>query len=234
MSISDKLTVVAENVPKVFDAGKLAERETFWESFQGGGKRTQYRQCFYLSTNLEKFFFPKYDIIPTYGTEMFRGAKSNNFDLAQRLRDCGVVLDTSKMSEFSMMFYFANIMILPVISFEGVTFAGNLNSTFTNCYAKTIEKIILPKTVGLANGCFQSCTNLENITFEGTLVGNGLNLQWSPLLSKASIESVINCLEDKSADTSGTSWVVTLGTANLAKLTDAEKAIATQKGWTLS
>ena len=32
----------------------------------------------------------------------------------------------------------------------------------------------------------------------------------------------------------GTVWTVTLGTTNLAKLTDAEKAIATQKGWTLA
>ncbi len=32
----------------------------------------------------------------------------------------------------------------------------------------------------------------------------------------------------------GSVWTVTLGTTNLAKLTDAEKAIATQKGWTLA
>ena len=45
--------------------------------------------------------------------------------------------------------------------------------------------------------------------------------------------SIINCLKDYSTDTSGTSHTVTLGTTNLAKLTDEQKAIATEKGWSL-
>jgi hypothetical protein len=42
--------------------------------------------------------------------------------------------------------------------------------------------------------------------------------------------SIINALQKK---TSGT-WTVTLGTTNLNKLDTNEKAIATDKGWTLA
>ena len=40
--------------------------------------------------------------------------------------------------------------------------------------------------------------------------------------------SIINALK------SGVTQTLTLGTDNLAKLTDTEKAIATEKGWTLT
>ena len=44
--------------------------------------------------------------------------------------------------------------------------------------------------------------------------------------------SVVDALQDY-AD-SGTTYTVTFGAVNLAKLTDAEKATATGKGWTLA
>ena len=41
MSIAEKLTTVAENVPKVYEAGKKAEYDAFWDKYQNNGKRTQ-------------------------------------------------------------------------------------------------------------------------------------------------------------------------------------------------
>jgi hypothetical protein len=46
--------------------------------------------------------------------------------------------------------------------------------------------------------------------------------------------SVLNCLNDYSEDTSGTTYTCQLGSTNLAKLTTEEKTIATSKGWTLA
>jgi hypothetical protein len=78
------------------------------------------------------------------------------------------------------------------------------------------------------NASFTNSTALENITIEGT-IGNDFDIHWSPL-THDSIMSIINHLQTK---TSGT-FTLTLGSTNLAKLTDAEKAIATSRGWTLA
>ena len=48
-----------------------------------------------------------------------------------------------------------------------------------------------------------------------------------------SVRKIFNALEDKTTDTSGTVWKVTLGTANKAKLSADELKIATDKGWSV-
>lgn len=80
---------------------------------------------------------------------------------------------------------------------------------------------------------FQGCENLENLTILETIKTNEFNVQWSTKLTHDSLMSILNALEDKSADTSGTVWTVTLGEINIAKLTDAEQEIANNKGWEL-
>jgi hypothetical protein len=93
-----------------------------------------------------------------------------------------------------------------------------------------MEKFIVKEQNTFSNS-FQSATDLEHIIFEGTIGQNGLNLQSSTKLSHESLMSVINCLKDYSTDTSGTTWTVTIGDANKAKLTEAELLIAENKGW---
>ena len=76
-----------------------------------------------------------------------------------------------------------------------------------------------------------TCESLKNLTYIGVISGN-LNLQWSTLLTHESLMYLINALEDKSADTSGATWTLTIGSENLAKLDETtELAIAWRKGW---
>ena len=72
---------------------------------------------------------------------------------------------------------------------------------------------------------------LENITFDGD-IGNSINFSTCTKLNHDSLMSIINHLKDFSG--TSTTKTCTLGSSNLAKLTDAEKAIATQKGWSLA
>ena len=63
---------------------------------------------------------------------------------------------------------------------------------------------------------------------------NGELEHWNKIdtfVSMEELNSIINALKDYSG--SGKTYTCTLGATNLAKLTDAEKAIATEKGWTL-
>lgn len=81
-------------------------------------------------------------------------------------------------------------------------------------------------------GGFQACVELSTLNIEGVIGTNGFDVHWSAKLTHESLMSIINALKDYSG--SGMAYTVTLGTTNLAKLTDEEKAIATQKGWTLA
>ena len=101
---------------------------------------------------------------------------------------------------------------------------------FYNC--KKLESLHLPsgfgqKATNLGN-CFYNCTSLTTITGNPNFKVS-LNLSYSKNLTHDSIMVVINGLQ-----TVTETQTLTLGSTNLAKLTDEEKQIATNKGWTLA
>ena len=243
MSFQEKLTKIAENTPKVYDAGieagKKAERDAFWEVFQKGGKRTNYYQAFaYGFFNLTTFY-PKYDMmLEGDGTMLFYGWETadSRGSLKQRLEECGVKLDTSKCTSLYNAFSYTFITELPTIDLSGINVSNGTHGTFANSWGRThtIEKIIVAETTPFRSTTFENAQGLINVIFEGVIGQNGLNLQWSNKLSHESLMSIINILKDYSDDTSGTEWVVTLGADNLAKLTNEEQQIAYDKGWDLA
>lgn len=112
-----------------------------------------------------------------------------------------------------------------------ITFSGSVNYAFA--YTLNLHTIPLLTINGVTSctGMFRNAYALENVTFAGEWTLSGLEFTQSSKLTVASILSLFAIL----ADYSGTSnHTLTLGSTNLAKLTDAQKAIATQKGWTLA
>lgn len=63
MSTANKLTTIAENVQKVYEAGKKAEYDAFWDTFQQNGNRKNYQNAF-GSCFTPEIFKPKYAIVP--------------------------------------------------------------------------------------------------------------------------------------------------------------------------
>lgn len=211
MSIAEKLTAIAENEQKVFDAGKKAEYDRFWDSFQNNGNRLNYNSAFSLGTVWsqggwdDNIYNPKYPITVTGQNNL-----SNTFYYAEKISDTKVEISVGQLGNGAQ--------------------TGNMVSTFHGAKGLvTIRKLTVDETV-VFSGTFFGCSSLENLTMAGTIGQNGFNVSESTKLTHDSLMSILNCLEAK---TSGT-WTVTLGTENLAKLTDAEKAIATEKGWTLA
>lgn len=74
---------------------------------------------------------------------------------------------------------------------------------------------------------FTSCKQLSYVRFSGTINVN-IHVNGCPKLTSDSLLSLLNALAD-----GVTNKKCKLGSTNLAKLTDAQKAIATDKGWTL-
>lgn len=233
MSIAEKLTTVAENMPKVFEAGKQAEYDAFWESAQVGSTGAIFTYLPYAFAGCgwtDDTFKPKYDIKPVGNANgLFRQCRIRN--LKQCLESCGVILDLSSVTGITGGFgYSEYLKVLPKLDFSNLVSATQVFAS--GAVLETIEEIKFGENTTFSQ-TFNNCTLLTHMIATGVIGKNGLDLHWSTKLTHESLLSIIDCLKDYSQDTSGTTWAVTIGAENLAKLTDAEKAVATQKGWTL-
>ena len=83
------------------------------------------------------------------------------------------------------------------------------------------------KATNITN-CFYNCTSLTTITGNPNFKVS-LSMSSCRKLTHDSIMVIINGLQIVT-----TTQTLTLGSTNLAKLTEAEKQIATDKGWTLA
>lgn len=109
--------------------------------------------------------------------------------------------------------------------------ATNIRSCFYACH-KLVD-LHLPEGFGqnatrFVTNTLAHCIKLTNITGNPNFKAS-LNLSSCTLLTHDSLMVIINGLQ-----TVTTTQTLTLGATNLAKLTDAEKKIATDKGWTLA
>lgn len=137
-------------------------------------------------------------------------------------------LDTSSGTSFSGMFdNCSNLTTILQLNTSKGTFFSRM---FNNC--RSLTTIELTSFVS-SDDIFYNCSALENLTVTGTITvkDNYLNLSYSPLLTVESLMSIINALSD---NTGGTTYTVTLGATNLAKLTDEQKQIAIDKNYTLA
>jgi hypothetical protein len=204
--------------------------DEFWDNFQDFGNRVNYERAFCGFTN--ETFKPKYDIKPTHVYGLFWGCPAT-IDLAARLEELGITLDLSNGGSGSGINYiFGSSKFIRI----GVVDTRNMSSlpqTFQSCSNLiTIDKLILKEDGSQTfQYTFGGCSSLENIVIEGK-IGQDVSFNASPKLTHDSLMSIINALYNYSDTT--TTKTLTLGTVNLAKLTDVEKAIATEKGWTLT
>lgn len=230
MSIAEKLVTIAENELKVYEAGKQSEYDRFWDAYQQNGERIYYNGAFEgMGWNTETFQ-PKYNMLVDNANRMF--AYSNfNGSLKDRLAVCGVSMSLiGTAANVSSMFEGSGFTEIGELDFR-IARNSSTGVFINSSNLVTIEKIILHSNQTTFSNWFSNCTALENIIFEGTINANNFDIHWSTKLTHDSLMSIINCLADRSGQSA---YTVTLGTENLAKLTDAEKAIATQKGWTLA
>lgn len=108
--------------------------------------------------------------------------------------------------------------------------ATRLDQCFGDCHSLT--SIVLPdgfgKSATTLSHCFDGCSALITITGNPSFKVS-LDLASCTNLTRDSLMVVINGLQIVT-----TTQTLTLGSANLAKLTDDEKKVATDKGWTLA
>ena len=101
-------------------------------------------------------------------------------------------------------------------------------SMFSNCSKITVVPQFDTSKVTNMNYMFSNCNNLEAIHMIN--INAKLNISAS---TKFTREAMLEIIGNLKAQTSGTK-TLTMGSTNLAKLTDEDKKIATDKGWTLA
>ena len=147
------------------------------------------------------------------------------------------------------------------LALSGIVIPASVTAINSNCfYGSGLNSITIPATVTtLQNGVFRNCTSLRNVRLEGTptcsyyAVNNANNpfhgctaleavqlppgwtenllLSFSNNLTHDSLIAMIANLYDYSG---GTAHTLTIGAANLARLSSAEIAAAADKNWTIA
>jgi hypothetical protein len=193
MTIEEKVLQLKQDFDEVYEAGKQAEYEAFWDAYQENGNKTNYRFAFAGNSWTAELFKPKYDIRPTgIDSYMMFYFSEISGDLVQILENCGVEMDMSSLVGWvQYTFCQSKITRLGKIDLHN---ASMLASTFSGTPLHTIDELVVSKTNGF-DGTFNGCVDLENLTISGTIGQSGFDVHWSTKLSKASIESIIGHLD---------------------------------------
>lgn len=203
MTIEEKLVLIAENMPKVHQAGEKSEYDKFWDNFQNYGKKTTYSYCFSGTGWNMNNFKPKYDL----GTSQYKGEQQMHYafykctmplDLIAVAEETGVNLGPNSFN-YESTYEHSAIVTIPVVNVGSGAGSVTLKNTFYNAYnLHTIGKIILlpeASNIGIDNGAefnntFYGATKLQNIQFEN-FIKKSISFSSCPL----SVESCKNIIE---------------------------------------
>lgn len=216
-----------------FEAGKIAgaqeEYDRFWDGYQDHGNMTYYAYAFAGVGWTQSVFKPKYNIVPVTPTSMFSGSRIVDI----RPQTIGVDVDFSKCTSFYYLCSNSKIKYIGVVDCSSAS-SASLQYIFSSAKELvSVEKVIMPEmdSAGFADKSFDSAVKLEHIRIEG-VIWRSTSLRWSPLLSKASMESMINAL----SDTADGQTITFSQTAKEAAFTDKEWAalIGKKPNWTIA
>ena len=133
-------------------------------------------------------------------------------------------IDTSNVTNMRSMFsYCDHLTSIPMLDTSNVTDMGYM---FNYCRLLTSIPALNTSNVTDMSYMFYNCSNLEAIHMHGMKVY--FDISASTRFTREALVEILNNLA-----TVTTSPTLTMGSTNLAKLTDADKAIATGKGWRL-
>ena len=138
------------------------------------------------------------------------------------------LLDTSNVNDMTAMFYgCTNLTTIPLLNTSKIT---GMNNMFASCAnLTTIPALDISNVDSKYSlvGIFADRPNLKSILMTGMKVD--FDISASTKFERTDLVTILNNLA-----TVTTSQTLTMGATNLAKLTDADKKIATDKGWTLA
>lgn len=258
-TIDEFVTRVKNNTPLIYEKGKtegveeglntaIAAQEAFltdkpqthydafWDIYQLDGSKTFYPYAFAGTGWRSETFKPKYLMAPvgTAGCEgmfyYFARIKSYDNEMID-FTEINKMLDFSGCTKATNTFRNACIKNL-YCDFSNCT---QLTNTFVTDSGGMIDFITLKVSEKATsyNGTFSYASRLTDLKFtEDSVIAGSINLQWSTLLKKASIENIISVL---SKTTSGLTITLSAEAVNNAFTAEEWEALeATKTNWHIS
>ncbi len=221
MSIAEKFKVIAD---EVYKKGISNAELEFWKGFTLNGTKQNYYYAF-MSTDFTDKTIPEGLCKPRVRLGcMFYQYLGKKLPLGI---DCSEFKNTNASMHASQMFRYSSL--LTEIYDIGLPVQKTYEYAFEGCNSLTKISVIRSDENTLWNGTFNTCSNLVELEIEGKIGKNGFNVSSCLNLTHDSLMSIINATA-----TITSAQTLTLGTANLNKLANAEKAIALNRGWTLA
>ena len=135
------------------------------------------------------------------------------------------VLDVGKSTQYLFERY-TGTSIDGLISYNDTSNVTNMYAMFYDCTNLTsIPQFDTSNVISMSN-MFFNCSKLKEIHMTGMKVS--FDIHYSTLFTREALVEILNNLATVTSNPT-----LTMGSTNLAKLTEEEKAIATNKGWTL-
>ena len=229
MSVAEKLTTIAENTPKVFNAG--------YEKGKAEGGLLDYA----IDLNFEYQNFDVEAVEVVFGAKVkgivpscpsfysTSGMKYLKVDVSGECEKGAISYDSKFRFNTNEYADTLEILELPIIE---KLLPNTLNRAFQNRRKlKEIRATIDATHCTSFSNNGLGCPLLEEIRFKPNTIFVNLLLNYCPLLSNESIESTVNGLADLTGQESQT---VTFHADVKAKLTDEQITTITSKNWTLA
>ena len=141
------------------------------------------------------------------------------------------LIDTSKVTGYAgeggmmnMFYNCSSLITIPLLNTSNVVYMDDM---FRGCSSLISIPALDVSNASFGNYMFLGCTNLEEIHMTG--MKSNFSIFSSTKFTESALVEILNNLA-----TVTSTKTLTMGSTNLAKLTDEEKAIATNKGWTLA
>lgn len=135
-----------------------------------------------------------------------------------------IIIKNADIKDFFLGFSAAKIS---TVRFENVNFTQSINNLFLNCNIKKVlgnADVSKLKDTGAA---FLNASSLNKLELKHWRVD--FNISSSTEFDTAALVEIISNLDD-----TGSPHTLTIGTTNLAKLSEAQIKVATDKGWNLA
>lgn len=208
---------LTEKIDGVFEAGKNAEYDKFWDTFQKNGTRRDYSYAFRYDSWTDDTFSPKYDI--DFGNGRYDNSlafyQSAILDIVACLEKNNVKIITSQAPTLDGTFQAMKSSTLPVIDMSSCT---NATLAFYNTNLKKLSITNLREDCKL-DRTFNWNMNLEEFNITGIIGQNGLDISQSGKLSKASWMNIMAKLSP-----------FTTGLSITGSLASVKKAFETSEG----